>query len=966
MIKEIKYNGYSAVPSDYESADGDLAAAFGVIPENGALQPALSPSLKFQLGVGETVKFIHKTSSFTHSHYIVYSPSSLNVYYINDISGSRNPIGTLPSPVSRFDAIGNTLLAFTEGGVYYFLWKDNAYVALGNHIPDVQLSFGLVGHPRLFSLSDESKAKFHISFDRIEADKIYSEFSEDNKTKITSQVMAKVNKFIAQETVNKGRFCFPFFVRYALRLYDGSLVCHSAPILMNPSTKAAPIVLWDRATGKGEYTDAECDIMLVAASLDYRLIKNEDTAKLKEWSDIIKSIDVFISKPIYTYDQSGKISSFDDTDNFNTKFIGRLYADNHGQGDFEDFICLVPTEDRILGWYSDIEKPFLDYYCEWDYARIYSMYYNRERKYPGSTLHLPEFSDGKATESLQNTSLFYKLCSIELIEAKNNCESRKNIVVEDDYLQSLVAREVMSDDYLTHDWLRADYSFAYNNRLNLAGLSRKPFNGFYAQSMLAFCNARYNWELGNYVSPDDGRYLKISVVPQSYNYTIGVYIKENGETHVVYSGTEEFMINSFMSGELTVTDSNGNSTTQTSKHSWGCYFFYPNINAYKIVIYNWLGPEKKCYTIDLKPHEFLNGAYAVLDYELVREKDASVTVGISPKSTFPIVIANKIYTSEVNNPFYFPLLGINSVGTGEIKGICAAAKALSQGQFGQFPLYAFTSEGVWALEVSQSGTYSAVQPITRDVVINPDSITQIDSAVLFATERGIMLISGSTVQCISEAIDNDTPFSISQLPNGAALIDIFNKFSADNLLSLDDIALVPFKEFIQNCSMVYDYKHRHIILFNEARKYAYVYSLKSQSWGMMRSEIAAAVNSYPDALAMDSDYRLVDFSNPIEMPATALIITRPFKIDGANTFKTINTLIQRGMFRSAHLRQVLYGSNDLIHWHTVWSSVDKLMHGFRGSPFKAFRLAIICNFDKGESIYGCSISYEPRLGNRLR
>lgn len=956
MIKEIKYNGYSAVPSDYESADGDLAAAFGVIPENGALQPALSPSLKFRLGVDETVKFIHKTS-FTH--YIVYHRSSRDVYYINDISGSRNPIGTLPSPASRFDAIGNTLLAFTDGGVYYYLWKDNAYVALGNHIPDVQLSFGLVGHPRLFSLSDESKAKFNISFDRIEEDKIYSEFSEDNKTKITSQVMAKVNKFIAQETVNKGRFCFPFFVRYALRLYDGSLVCHSAPILMNPSTKAAPIVLWDRATGKGEYTDAECDIMLVAASLDYRLIKNEDTAKLEKWSDIIKSIDVFISKPIYTYDQSGKVSSFADTDNFNTKFIGRLYAENHGPGSSDE----VPTEDKVLGVFFYTDKGFLDYYCQWDYARIYSMYYSKSRKYPSTTLHMPEFSEGKVRESLENASLFYKLCSIEIADATADY-NRKDIVIEDDYLQSLVAREVMTDDYLTHDSLRADYSFAYNNRMNLAGLSREPYKGFYAQSMFAYCNARYDWEV--YLST---KVIKVAPQPQTNTFTIGVYIKENGKDYVVYSQTsylDTCPILGYLSGTITVTDNNGNVTSQLSKESWGCYLFYPNTNAYKMAVYNEDGSKYR-YTVALKPHEFLNGAYALLDYELVREKDSSSLPSIvGPQSSFPIEIANKIYTSEVNNPFYFPLLGINSVGTGEIKGICAAAKALSQGQFGQFPLYAFTSEGVWALEVSQSGTYSAVQPITRDVVINPDSITQIDSAVLFATERGIMLISGSTVQCISEAIDNDTPFSISQLPNGAALIDIFNKFSADNLLSLDDIALVPFKEFIQNCSMVYDYKHRHIILFNADRKYAYVYSLKSQSWGMMRSEIAAAVNSYPDALAMDSGSRLVDFSNPIKMPATALIITRPFKIDDPNTFKTINTLIQRGMFRSAHLRQVLYGSNDLIHWHTVWSSVDKLMHGFRGFPFKAFRLAIVCNFDKGESIYGCSISYEPRLGNRLR
>ena len=34
MIKEIKYNGYSANPSDYECADGDLSVAMNLIPED--------------------------------------------------------------------------------------------------------------------------------------------------------------------------------------------------------------------------------------------------------------------------------------------------------------------------------------------------------------------------------------------------------------------------------------------------------------------------------------------------------------------------------------------------------------------------------------------------------------------------------------------------------------------------------------------------------------------------------------------------------------------------------------------------------------------------------------------------------------------------------------------------------------------------------------------------------------------
>ena len=122
----------------------------------------------------------------------------------------------------------------------------------------------------------------------------------------------------------------------------------------------------------------------------------------------------------------------------------------------------------------------------------------------------------------------------------------------------------------------------------------------------------------------------------------------------------------------------------------------------------------------------------------------------SPREQRIIDLPNKIYTSEINNPFHFPVLGINTIGTGTILGISSAVKALSEGQFGQFPLYAFTSEGVWALEVSNTGSYSARQPVTREVCINTNSITQIDNAVLFATNRGIMLISGSTAQCISE------------------------------------------------------------------------------------------------------------------------------------------------------------------------------------------------------------------------
>ena len=49
MNQEIKYSGFSAVPSDYECSDGSLAVSINLLPEGGALKPILPPSIKFNL-----------------------------------------------------------------------------------------------------------------------------------------------------------------------------------------------------------------------------------------------------------------------------------------------------------------------------------------------------------------------------------------------------------------------------------------------------------------------------------------------------------------------------------------------------------------------------------------------------------------------------------------------------------------------------------------------------------------------------------------------------------------------------------------------------------------------------------------------------------------------------------------------------------------------------------------------------
>lgn len=974
MIKDIKYNGYTAVPSDYECQDGDLAASINIVPEDGQLKIINQPTVIMTLpSLSQRVLFIHEATGY--KHYIIYDESTSKILWLDGLSGTLVEIDYDFFDVTHCNAVGNTLLVFTKTDIHYLLWKDTEYKYLGTHLPNIEISFGLVGHPRLFSVSGKDQSTFTVNFaENLSIWGSYTELSEANKTAVTEQVMAKVNRFIREQSIDKGRFCFPFFVRYALRLYDGSLVCHSAPILMNPQTLSAPLVLWGGAKGEGEYFKAYgCDIMLVACDLDYKVLRTGDYYKLNDWSDIVTGVEVFISKPIYTYEQEGKISSLRDTDNFDSTFIGRIYHKNYHRGGAPQYPTSV-TEDCVLGPMAQGQtSDYLNCYAEWTYQRLYALYFSSDRTYPSHTFHMPELSDEKIGESLRSCSQFYKLRT--LAPSDINETQRKVIAIDDDYLQSLVAREVMTDDYLTHDPLSATSSQGYNSRLNLSGVKRTLFNGFSCSSMFAFTDRFIaTWQVED---------AKVKVSPTTFAdvVRIGIYVKEGGKVHYVTSQGE---CGAFLSPTVQEKkpDTENEYRDVLVKRSSGCYIFYPNVNATHAVISSIYGDSGSPYgggsmVVELKPHDFLNGAYALIDYNMERKHNYSADL-VPQITTVPygeintVDCGSKLYTSEVNNPFYFPVTGINTIGTGRILGIATAAKALSQGQFGQFPLYAFTDEGVWALEVSSTGSYSARQPITRDVCINADGITQLDSAVLFPTERGIMLISGSQTQCISDTINSEYPFDALSLPGFGKLHDMLEHNPTNDKC----LPTLPFSEFLRQCRMIYDYVHQRVIVYAPGITYAYVFSLKSKMWGMTFSNIASHLNSYPEALAITTDGKMVNFAKTdgkmVNFAKTdgeevnGLFLTRPLKLETPDVLKTMDTVIQRGHFRKGHVQSVLYGSRDLINWHLVWSSKDHFLRGFRGTPYKYFRIACVTSLSEDESIFGASLQFNPRLTNQPR
>lgn len=965
----IVYTGITQAASDLDCADGDLSLSHNLVSQNGAMRAIVLPDAAFTLGEGERLVYIHSASGY--KNYLYEKEGLLKAFMLNEagervdydfsyVLGSGNTIRQIQS-------VGNTLIVFTGKDKAYILYKSGDYVTLGNEIPEVYLQFGLTGRTRLFSYSDESKSMFRITFDEIyvfdNMDLTEATFSESNQVKITEQIMAKVNKFMSEQVTEKGYFCFPFFVRYALRLYDGTLVRHSAPVLMMPSTTTAPIVILEAIGGEElHYSYADLDIMLVAASLNYRILPSDGAPDLKNnWGDIVKSIDIFVSPPIYTYDTGGLCKSFNDTDNFDTAFIGKLIDFDKFRGqDSEDrwedapYLPLTGYVENDDGTYS---YPFKGVSLEYTYNQLYSLMYNKERKSPVRCVKMPEKETDKLREDILNQSLFYYVKKIEV----ENMEwfQTHELEIEESYLKNLTLKEQMTDDWQSHDVLSPSYTYMYNQRLNMANLKRTLFDGFPALAM--FCKKD---AVHNFVSDPETHELNINPVISAVDMDIYTYINEDNRDIVVRSSFFSIYapnLADFVSYEKYKYNEDADkweATGEYQRKSWPPFVFYPNPNAYKMVWMNALGSK---YEIELKEYDSLNGAYALLDFDSVLMTMGSVqvpTVSLDKSVEMP----NKIYTSEVGNPFYFPLGGINTVGVGEIRGISSTTRALSQGQFGQFPLLVFATDGIWAMEVSDTGLYSVKQPMSRDVCTNPQSITQTDGAVVFVSDKGLMVVDGSNVDLLSAELDGPSfdPLTVDRLGDVLAREGLQEEVGSQ----------VSVKDFLAGCRIAYDYPNARLVLFREGSPYAYVYSLNSRTWATMSADFVTEVTDYPNSYLQRETGEVVNISQKQDYDDTSkevrtFLLSRPMKL-GDDALKTVNMVINRGHLRRSGGAVVVFASHDGMKYVPIGSAVGYRVTRLQGSPYRYFRVAVVRDMHIGESLAQTSVYFTRKWRNKPR
>ena len=338
-------------------------------------------------------------------------------------------------------------------------------------------------------------------------------------------------------------------------------------------------------------------------------------------------------------------------------------------------------------------------------------------------------------------------------------------------------------------------------------------------------------------------------------------------------------------------------------------------------------------------------------------------------NTNALPYSSVVKVSEAENPLIFPAKNSVQVGSSIINALAANTRPISEGQFGDAPLYAFTDEGVWVLMLGEEGTYIARQPANRDICSNPKGILQIDDAVLFPTERGIMMQQGRESVCLTDVLD-DYPFDFLSIYSHSTKDKTFpNKLLALGKIPESDVKYVRFRKYLEEAGMIYDYYDSRIIVFNPNYTYAYVYSLKSKMWGTMHNVFNKRVNIYPESYATDKAGNILDVyvKEPTE-DVPFFLCSRPLTF-GQDAYKTMFDCITRGYFSSIQAGKcgtVLFGSNDLTNWYYVGSSINRYLRNLVGSPYKYFRLSLMGSLEPKESISALSTEFQPRLQNKLR
>lgn len=945
--QEVIFKGLTNSPSDYDCQDGELATCLNLINEDGALHPIHQPVVAEQniaLNAGDTIELVHKVThdETIHSHYIIRKSDDTWFWMEKGGDGTMKTIDLKRFHANAVTAVGNILSFIGESKILYSYWDNGVYRV----VDFTEVTYDAKLTRTSFKMSVDSWVKdntiteqgYTLPLEDFNTFGFPEELGEKVTTILFDSQDAYVNKYMDSYS-----FKYIQFAILAIQLYDGSYIQIGNPFILAPKEKIEDSIGFRWSYTDGGITSGNLNLTYEAGNI-YATYKGQEidnyelSVKIKnidEYKTLVKGVDIFISNTLFPYNTNGNILA-----------KGNYFYFRNDKGHM-----------RIS-----------------DYLYINGRFQHGVRNY-----HYQPYTEEEIYEKIDNLS-FYKSTSFSFDNVKDGVSKKLKRVLGTE--ESLPLADLQRESY------GAMCAITYNNRLHLGNVMSSITtrcnngNGYYSpvapnKSLKEDSDQfLYRYEPkgqfnGNYIdnfgTDQDGS----NCIDKICQVVSKVHLKINNKDEI-FSYYDELHyplppILSFPSNKAKIIDL---LIRIPERGTYSCY--KKSFSLYESETFGFN------YAVN-----YSNGTFCPIQANNVTMNYESWTVTISQDPSWKKIseeefnkekanikestingsrTSSLVKVSEAENPLIFPAKNSVQVGSSIINALAANTRPISEGQFGEAPLYAFTDEGVWVLMLGEEGTYVARQPANREICSNPNGILQIDDAVLYPTNRGIMMQQGRNSICITDQLDG-CPFNFMEMKYAKQII-------ATNQTGSGEISYIRFKDYLKSADMIYDYYDNRIIVFNQNQAYAYVYSLKSKMWGTMKNVFNKRVNIYPESYATNKEGKILNVY--VEEPYSNtpyFLCSRPLTINDKEVYKTIFTCIARGYFRkgtNGKCAIVLYGSNNLFDWYIIKTSINEYLRGIAGSPYKYFRVALIGNLATNESISGLSAEFQERLQNKLR
>ena len=891
--------------------EGELSECINIEAHNGELTPSVMPEVAFTLPEGATLLFVHTSGSY--KNYIIQQGTNLCWISDNDKNNVK-VIGNI-TPTS-IHSVGNTLIILSENRMEYILYKTGKYKRIGSRPPFCSISFGLSYYSNVniiprgkFTIKSSASdlSDFWVGFKRGIIDYI-----DEGKAPNHVSFLSSLDE-IENETgvLNKSNF-------------------------VKPMTEAIFPIINKIVDSNRRYG---CFMHPFYLRYAYRMYDGSHymhSAPILFPVNMMGPVCIATGYKIDTYDYTFYFAVDMDVTNLNYSITG-FYDENGNKVSSE---LMKDWEDIINGVDVFVSNPIYPYKQDgyatgyWGTENIYGsslkttsrvfdvndvlkpIYKNilYSDAYPTNKLAFTIEDNYKFTEQIESSGLFFKVSEFSNVDSLITLETegRKPLPIDDGVLSNLQQQEVLEDDYDSHNSIIPSFAYTYNGRLNISGIKTKIFKGYPLESMVPY-----------------------------------TYIEGENSTFEVRTEIE-------IDGAVYQVASHNN----IQLHERPPFIYYPNSNCTIFIIaqtkYN---GERFILMPSASSHKLLNGSYYLSDSYGVNDDYYQGSISSANEPPF-ISYPNKIYTSEVNNPFFFPLSGRNDIGTGEIIAITSNTKAISPGQFGQYPLIVFSTDGVWAMQTGEEGLYYSVHPISKDICVNPN-ILQTNGPVLFATHNGLYSVIGEEVTNLSKSMKGRP--EIFQIP------ELDNEYTYLQQTASDTES---FNEFIKDAFFADDYINKRAVIYNPNKDYAYTYCLDCGMFAKMvvtkngvPVRFQNLVKAYPEVYMQSGTdvYTFVpDKDKDQSLTQHGLLVTRPMSFADPLALKVINDvkLIYKRSSSSTRCRYALYVSNDGYNWIQ-----RKSLHGH---SFKFFRFVIFTKMADPDALVAMSVMFDYRRTNKLR